>query len=382
MSILFLLEGGQLPGRPGKEGWSGINRYWLEAISLIRGAGHDVTLGTLRERSPLHEPVEAIGCRTFELHARSSLGYPRAISGLISLLRTEEFDVLHLNESIQAAIGGAARTLARRPATVFHRHHTQLPGPSRYLSRFGAKVADLTMCVSQSVANHALALDRIDKSRVRVAYNGISDVRTVTAEEIEALRRRWAIPPGEPVVVVVGHLRPEKGHETLFEAMDGVAQRVQGRIHLAVVGTGPAEAEVIGAAAAYDGYSIHLTGHIEDVIPWYRMADVVVVPSLKEPFGLVAVEGMACSRPVIASDVDGLAEVIGSAGILVAPGDAEALSDSLVKCLSDRSLAERLATSGRDRFLTLFTVEAMVQRWLECYADALRLRSQLPTAPS
>ncbi|MBD5786534.1 glycosyltransferase family 4 protein [Cellulosimicrobium terreum] len=190
--------------------------------------------------------------------------------------------------------------------------------------------------------------------RTRVVHNGVPG----PPRPVRVLRDRS---PGDPaLVVLVGRLSPRKGTDVALDAV--AALRAQGRqVRIALAGTvfdgyEWFEEEVRERAAEPDlAGAVEMLGYV-DPWPWLGEADVVVVPSRVEPFGNVAVEAMLAGRPVVASRTQGLAEVVrdGVDGVLVPPGDPDALASALSALLDDpvrsRRLGERAGADARTRF--------------------------------
>jgi glycosyltransferase involved in cell wall biosynthesis len=170
---------------------------------------------------------------------------------------------------------------------------------------------------------------------------------------------------------VIAHLRPEKGHRTLLEAMPAVGNAFAAPPHLVVVGSGSEERALKERARTIRDTMVHFVGHQDDVAPWFALADVVAMPSYREPFGISAIEAMAGSRPLVASRVDGLIEVVedGVSGLLVHPRDAGELASGLLRLLQHPDLAATIAANGYRRFRECFTIDGMVQMWRKCYEE-------------
>ena len=350
------------------------SRFWEESVPILVASGVEVVLATLRQRGPLHDALDALGCPTLSLNCRSSRGYPWAAVRLAAEIRRRRIDIVHSCESIPAMVGGFAGLIAGRGRRIFHRQHTVLEGggPQVVFCRVGSRLAHLVMACSHSSAWHAHEIHGVPWSRIRVAYNGIAPLRLVSREETHTLREQLRIPADSPVISIVAHLRPVKGHRTLLESMPRVASALGRRPHVVIVGSGPDETALRQTAKSVTAAAVHFVGHQEDVALWFSLADVVAMPSYNEPFGLSAVEAMSCTRPLVASRVDGLVEIIedGVSGLLVEPRDPDALADGLLRVLRDPVLATRLASEGRQRSL-LFTLERMVSSWRACYEEVL-----------
>ncbi|HEX5441429.1 MAG TPA: glycosyltransferase [Ktedonobacterales bacterium] len=171
------------------------------------------------------------------------------------------------------------------------------------------------------------------------------------AETRQALANTLGVAGDGPVVVFVGRLVPEKGVAVLVEAF---AQLLSGypTAKLVIVGDGPDRASLEALARRLQiARSVVFAGARNDVAPFYLLADVVAIPSLSEPFGIVAVEAMAAGRPVVASNVGGLADTVvdGQTGRLAPPGDAPALAEALAWVLQSPERAQQLGVAAHAR---------------------------------
>ena len=175
-----------------------------------------------------------------------------------------------------------------------------------------------------------------------------------------------------PTAVCVANLRPEKGHDTLLDAWSRVVDRVPSAI-LELVGGGPLERSLRRKANELGiDSSVRFMGPVDDVWPLLAHAHVFVLPSLHEPFGIVAVEAMAAGLPVIASNVGGLREFIdaGVNGVLVPAGDARALSAELTDLLLNERRRDALGTEARRR-AQAYRLERTVEQYLNAYEQLI-----------
>jgi phosphatidylinositol alpha-1,6-mannosyltransferase len=176
---------------------------------------------------------------------------------------------------------------------------------------------------------------------------------------------------GRPVVGVVGRLRREKGQKWLLDVMCAVAGRLP-RTSLVVVGDGPDRA-ALRACARQIGLreSVVWVGQVthEEALACMGAVDVLAVPSEWEGFGLVAAEAMACGLAVVASDVDGLREVVedGVTGTLVPYGDTAEMADAVARLLLVPEERARMGAEGRRRAERLFSREVFAERHLSLY---------------
>lgn len=367
MRLVLLLEGGVHEGGAAKSGSSGYLRYWKAVMHELAELGLEVHLATTRKSPDLLGLANELEIPYRSLNCRSSRDYPVAGFKFQNYVRHHGIDVIHANEAIQGAVAFGIAKRPPRSLRVFHRHHTVINiRGQRFLTRLAQRRADGVIAVSKAVAAEATR-DGVSSDRLAVIYNGIPEPRDVTRHESEQLRKQLRLEASSRVVLVLGHLRPEKGHLILFKAISQIPLDRAGSIHLVVVGGGELYPQLLKLAPTLPT-PVHLVGDQADISLWLSIADVVAVPSEREPFGLVAVEAMAAAKPVVASDVDGLHEVLGDqVGVLVPPGDAPALSRALQTILEDRSWATRLAREGRKRYESEFGLSRMVKAWSDYY---------------
>jgi glycosyltransferase involved in cell wall biosynthesis len=201
--------------------------------------------------------------------------------------------------------------------------------------------ARLTICASNALADSAREL-------------GAKEVRVIPSA-VE-LPERVAEPADPPEVLFVGRLSPEKGILDLVQAADGIP--------LTVAGDGPLRDRVPGALGFVPHHALS---------PLYERAAVVAVPSHREGFGVACAEAMAHARPVVASAVGGLLDLVvdGETGVLVPPRDVPALRGALEGLLADPSLRRRLGEAGRARVQEHFSWPAVTDETIAAYEDAL-----------
>jgi glycosyltransferase involved in cell wall biosynthesis len=354
------------------------SRYFETAVPLLHSSGVDVSLVSLRPPGTLHDALTSRGIPALSLNSRTARSYPWAAVRLRSMLAACRPDVLHAHEPIASTLAGLA-TLGNRtaPVAIFHRHHTYLPGRQAAFSWAASRLCPWTMAVSQAVADAAMTIDRVSPRRVCVAQNGIPPLRHVSDGEVKEIRVRLGIAKDSHVVVIVARLRVDKGVQTVIRAMPTIRSQSARQVHLVIVGDGPMYDNLQALALTYGSRGITFVGHQDDVASWYALADVVAVPSLTESFGLSALEAMAAARPVVASRVGGLREVVADrvSGVLVPPGDPNALAAAISRLLVSPDRAHSLAVAAALHAGRL-TTAVMVASWMACYEGAMNAVSR------
>jgi teichuronic acid biosynthesis glycosyltransferase TuaC len=216
-----------------------------------------------------------------------------------------------------------------------------LPGPRRRLL-WALPRASRVVAVSRQLAERALELG-VRPERVDVVPNGIDRDVFRPSDRAQA-RRALGLPDAAPIVLYVGHLKEEKGALDLIRAFGSVGDRLQGA-RLVMVGDGAAES-ACRALATELGVSVDFAGaQPHETIPtWLAAADTLALPSWNEGMPNVVVEALACGRPVVATAVGGIPDVLDSlSGILVPPREPRALGEALVQTLSKTHDAEAIS---------------------------------------
>lgn len=304
---------------------------------------------------------------------------PRIVAGWLQLehaVRTCDPALLHVNSG-QAMVWCAPTVWRRRCPVVWH--WRDFGGPRRFLKSM-AQASAAVVVISRAMEQFAEALLGPLATRVALARNGVADLPPCDDREVENLRRSIGCTRDAPLVVMAGQSIPRKGHALLLEAVASMAAR-HPRMRAWLVcaqhdAASRAHTEWLRsrALALGCGQSVHITDGIDRLAPLLYAADVVVVPSLREPFGRLAVEAMLAERPVVASAVDGLTEIVddGATGMLVPPGDPARLAAALDDVLGHRALWRERARDARRRALQSFSITRTAREVRSIYQRVLQ----------
>lgn len=372
-------------------------RYFEPMARAIDKSQFRIVFGTIRSSGALQTCFEQYNHKTFFLNCRSRLQYPRAVMKLRQIINNEKVDILHGHEELGGFLCGVAGILAGRPVRIYHRHHdVTLPyNPKelikgtiverlrsrlaavnyRLLDTVAGNIADRVFVVSENHRKIVLEEHKHWTNKIRVALNGSSNYLNIQMENNNAqhIRQELGISKQARVLTMVGRLNWRKGHTILFEALRQDKELNENAV-LLVIGSGELESELRGLASQMGLRHIHFVGNQSNVYPWYLTANVVIVPSRVEPFGLVATEAMSCAKPIVATRVGGLQEIIldKKTGLLVPPEDPIALAQAIQKLITNPTLAKKMGEAGRERYESVFTAEAMIHRWERYYLEAIK----------
>ncbi|MBL1080597.1 glycosyltransferase [Streptomyces actinomycinicus] len=346
----------------------GVARVVLDLTRAQLAAGVQVTAAC--PGGALAAGLRELGADVRDWRAGRSPGpaLPGEVRRLAHLIAEVRPALVHAHS---AKAGLAARLAVRgRVPTVFQPHAWSFEAVGGLTAavalrweRWGARWADRVVCVSEAERTTGL------RAGVHAAY-------AVIPNGIDTLRFAPAHPPAPrsadgtgPLVVCVGRLCRQKGQDVLLRAWQDVVG-VLPRARLVLVGDGPDRATLEQRAHP----SVEFAGAVDDVVPWYRAADLVVLPSRWEGMALAPLEALGCGRPVVLTDVDGARESLPAAlaaRCLVPPEDPVALAGTVVGLLSDpRSLAE-LGDRGRRHVLATHDVRLTAERVAALYRELL-----------
>jgi glycogen(starch) synthase len=302
-----------------------------------------------------------------------------------ALAQEHSYDLVHGHDWLVAQ---ASATLADRlqvpyvttiHATEHGRHQGWVDKPPQShihaVERWMARRADAVIVCSYYMRGHVADIFDIDERRVAVIPNGVDPSELQPSGDLQALRREFA-EPHEKLVLLVGRLVYEKGFQLALDALPGVIERV-GDVRFLVAGSGTHEAELRAQAERLGlaGHGTFLGWIGDDVLhSLYRIADLCVVPSIYEPFGLVALEAMASGCPCIVADTGGLREVVPvgeRVGLRFNGGDAEHLGVMIERLLVNGELRDRLVTEASEHVLS-FDWDDIAQRTRGIYDELAR----------
>ena len=338
------------------------------------------------DRSALEPLLREVGLEPQYLGVRRTLD-PTAVPRLVSFIRRSGADVVHAHLEMAMTLALPAATLAGRPGVgTFHHVHRPLSGRAALRERLAVEVATRSKAaifVSQasltSFADRSRPGRRVPKSWT-VVHNGIDlDYFSPATEASPSLPADLGLSDPAPsggyrVVTVLAALRDFKGITHAVRAWPDVLARVP-EARLLLVGSGSEEASLRSQVADLGlTETVLFAGMRSDIPEILRASEVVLLPSIYgENLPTVLMEAGGCGRPVVASDVGGISDIVADreTGLLVRPGDAAGIADAVVRLLGDRVLAEAMGGAGRQRMERLFDAHGWAANLRRVYATAM-----------
>lgn len=295
-----------------------------------------------------------------------------------------QWDVVHAHDWL---VGHAAKVLkhsVQKPmiATIHATEWGRNNGLHNDLQRHISDVewwltyeAYAVICCSYYMCSELQRIFQVPQDKLFVIPNGVkANLFKDVVPDLEAFRNNHAHNQ-EKIVYYVGRLVHEKGVQVLLDAVPKILARVPNTKFI-IAGKGPNEKELQHRAAELGIASrVHFTGFIDDLErnSLYKVADVAVFPSLYEPFGIVALEGMAARTPVVVSDVGGFAEIIkhGENGLTSYAGNSQSLADNIVAMLESPEFAKKLRDRAYDDVITKYQWSMIADETLKIYDQVL-----------
>lgn len=294
----------------------------------------------------------------------------RGLGAIRRTLRGRRPDLVYSNTLAVAA--GAIWAKLHGVSHLWHVH--EIVVRPRLVARFYPLVlrglADRVVCNSTATRDWIVAAQAPLAARSTVVWNGVDADAPGPDGERDRVRAALGYAAADVVVALVGRINHWKGQELLVEAAERLLTRGRRDVKMLIVGSAPPGQtgtldrlrRRIDRSPARD--AIRLRDFTHDIAGVWEACDIAVVPSTApEPFGLVAVEAMAAARPVVAARHGGLLDIVadGATGLLVAPGDADALADAIARLADDPALRAAMGRAGLERQRRLFSAAEQVR---------------------
>jgi len=352
-------------------GISGSEAHLLQLLPDLRERGWDIHFLMLHEDEPgaweFADALRARGVPLDDIRLRADVD-PIAFGEVAAYLARARPRILHTHLVHADVYGQLAGSLTRVPLRLSTKHGFNEFREGRWFGfadRSVGSLAHVHIAISQGLAQYLADTEGFEEQDFEIVHYGIAANGSASPYE-----------GSEPRLLCVGRLIPIKGHLVLLRALAQARSRVP-NVSLDVAGRGPL-APALKAYVRELGLedAVRFLGYVAPVEAAIEGAAIVVVPSLGEGFGMVALEAMERARPVVASAVGGLPEIVadGETGLVVPAADANALADAIVALTGDLPRAAEMGRAGRARALKQFTPLRCVER-----VEALYERELAPT---
>ncbi|MGF1432218.1 glycosyltransferase [Kitasatospora sp. LaBMicrA B282] len=387
-----VLEPAELPPQPGPprvKVLHVITRFWAGAggNTLMTAVGMDPRVYEVWVAGvpggPLWERARAAGVRTVELRGFREVLAPGdllVLWRLVRLIRRERFTVVHTHSAKGGFLGRFAARICRTPVVVHTFHglsfHDRMPplrrALYRRLERLPRSSTHAFLAVAPQLAREVVEQRLAPPGRVRVVPSAV-DLEDIPTDYDPAARWELGFPEHVPLVGTVGRIDRQKAPLD-FVRMAAALRTTHPSAAFVMVGDGPLADQVRQLAAELD-VEVHLTGYRPDAARLAAGLDVFVISSLYEGLGRALTEALAAARPVAATCVNGIPDLVepGATGLLAAPADPADLARAVGWLLDHPDAAAKMGHQGRARVRAAFDPATMCSQIDHCYRDLLGL---------
>ncbi len=341
-------------------GFGGAELHTLQLAKALAEKGHNVVLA-VRRRSWLASRKVMFPVITLPMANEID---PVSVIALRFIIKRHRIHLIHAHATRDLVLANLARKGLKPRPRLFKTEHTFLGLHRSKLCDRSYQDADRIVCVSQALLDQVRSALYLEPNRLVVVYNGIDTQRINPSYKPHPKLRKTRY--NRPWIGVVSSLIPGKGQEDFLKA----AAQLLIRPNLVIAGDGPRKEYLQGLAEELK-LKVWFPGFVKDPISILAGLQVAVVPSHKETFSLVSLEAMALGKPLIATAVGGIPEVVddGITGTLVSPGNPSEMAKAITAYLFTPNLAARHGKAARKKAHTQFSHSLMVARLEKLYAQ-------------
>lgn len=354
----------------------GAPRIFLKLIRGLKEKGIEIVMASGPSRQPEEDPERFSHKFHIPYHHIPHLHRDIApihdflcLFEIIALIHREKPTLIHTHTTKAGILGRVAGRITR--TRTIHTPHGHLfygyfgKGKEQFyvfIEKLAAQFCERIITISENECKEYLKRGIGNEKKVVTIYNGI-DTRKFPGDG-KKVRAELGIAQRVPVVGFVGRMELVKGPDRFVEAAKEI-QAACPQAHCVMVGDGPMKEELMMMTPGTLGF--HLVGYREDIPDLIAALDLLIIPSVNDGFNLAAVEAMASSKPVVATAVGGLPEVVGEGGLLVKPDDTKGLAQETIRLINAPDLRQQIGEKGRRRAETLFDWEVCLQKTLNIY---------------
>lgn len=359
MKILFVITG---------LGVGGAEKIVTSLADELDDRNHEVVIAYMTGEAivtPRNKNVKLVN-----LNMSSIINLPIAYLKLRKLIKDLQPDVVHSHLVHANIMSRLIRLTTLIPKLITSAHNTNEEGQLRILAyRLTDKLATVSTNVSQEAVNAFIQQKAVKKGRMLALYNSISTSEfSFSQDNRDNIRKALKIDTNTQLILAVGRLNEQKDYPNLLIAFSEVTKS-NPKVRLAIAGDGPLLKDLNNLTHKLGLESkVLFLGIRNDIPALMSAADIFVLSSAWEGFGLVVAEAMSCQRIVVATDCGGVKEVVGDAGFLVPPKDSQLLANTIKKALKlNDSEKLELGEKARQRILDNYSLSSTTDKWISLY---------------
>ena len=351
-------------------GIGGMERVIMDLCRYVDPDRYRFSICCTHVRGPLADQMDAEGVPV--IYCENQSKWAKRLRGLelARIFRGSDIDILHTHH-MPAFIDSFVATRFTKVPVLIDTDHCKdypIPGYLARLERLASRFADEIVAVSRRTRDELIQYEKISPEKISVIYNGIN-IKLKRKESPEELRRELGIGVDETVVGNVGRLEDQKGLDLLLQSIPLILRKSPKTMFL-IIGGGSKEQDLKRLASELKiSANVIFTGWRDDAVDLIQTFDLFASTSRFEGMPMVLLEAMALSKPIVATAVGGVPEVVenGYNGKLVEGRDPEDVAKALLELIGDRGMAQKMGDNSRIRYEKNFTAEAMAASYEKLY---------------
>ncbi len=348
----------------------GLEKTLTAVVLNLNKKKYNVSVWCLREGGFFADKLVKEGIDVNILHISTSRN-PLSIYKLYRLLKSHKFDIIHTHAYSAGTIGRISAFLAGIPVIISHNQNVYDYYNSYYhfVEWLLSFITDRIICASETVRRFTEEKQRVDPKRLLTIYNGIENVCPVDEKDTFNIRKEFGVPINHTVMGTIAQFSKKKGLVYLIKSASILLEHRKD-VNFLLVGEGSIMEELKKLCVNLKvEKNFIFAGERSDVPEILSLIDIFVLSSIREGLPLAILEAMDCGKPIIATNVGGVPEIVknGINGILVQPKDPEALYSAMKELLDDRGKMEKMGYEGKKICGNNFSSKVMVDRVEELY---------------
>jgi glycosyltransferase involved in cell wall biosynthesis len=356
----------------------GVQQQLLSLLKAYNRERFNPIFCCLGPKQEMGKEIEGIGIEFISLN---KLRYNRFSPGIVlelhRLMKIKQIHVVRTHRYRSNLYGRLAAFSSGVPviiASVHDNYRTDKRPNRRIMNRILSKITDKIVAVSEDVKEDIIRYDRIDPSKLQVIPNGIDVERFNPEKNTSNIRKEFPLEEDDIVIGFIGRIVPAKGLEYLLNALPYLKEEFKS-IKLLIIGEGSLVEKLKEKAKKNNIFdNILFTGVRRDIPEILASIDIFVMPSTAEGLPNSLLEAMAMGKPVVATEVGGIPELIknGRSGLLVPPKNPEALATAIRDLISNDQLAAKMGQAARNFVMNNHSIVKIAQKWQTLYLSILR----------
>lgn len=354
----------------------GVENQLLTVLSKYDKTRFSPVVCSLADKGEIGKEIEELGIEVFCLNKLNHRFDYSIVKDIYGLIRQRDIAVVRTHQYHANLYGRLAARRAGVPCIIASVHNVYTRDKKihrRIINRYLARFTDRVVAVSEAVKKDITKYDGLTDDKIEVICNGV-DIERFSNLDRDSVRTKLDIEREVPVIGTVGRLTFQKGQKYLLEAVSKLTNKFPGLV-LLIVGDGPARDELEHYSETLGiGRNTKFLDVRRDIPELLSVMDIFVLPSLWEGLVNALIEAMAAGKPVIASDIPQIREIINSedVGLLVPPKNSDAIAQSVELLLNNKETANDLSTAAYERASSAFSIDATVNKYTELFENILR----------